>query len=223
MAYVDRQSGTSRAASIATVGVIHAAIGVALIYGLTLEFVPKPKSGPLVVNNFPIPQPTVEPKPQPSETARPQNHEITAPIPPFTMPDHGPDIMPSPMPLDPLPSPVPQPYPSATPTAAGTPTALFTVKHPRPANSQASWVTNDDYPAREIRNNHQGTVRFRVAVGTNGRVKSCEIVASSGYPALDEATCGRVSSRARFTPGSNSAGVAVVDTFSGSVTWRIPD
>lgn len=43
------------------------------------------------------------------------------------------------------------------------------------------------YPDEELRQNHQGTVTLRFLVGADGKVKDARVVASSGYPALDEA------------------------------------
>ena len=60
-------------------------------------------------------------------------------------------------------------------------------------------------------------------IGSNGRVNACEITASSGHAALDEATCKFVTRRARFEPATDSNGAKVVGSYSSKVTWRIPE
>ena len=57
MAYVDRQSGTQRAASLATATIIQGAIGAVLVYGLAAEYLLPPKDQHLIVNNFRTPPP----------------------------------------------------------------------------------------------------------------------------------------------------------------------
>jgi protein TonB len=82
-------------------------------------------------------------------------------------------------------------------------------------------VSDSDYPASAIRNEEQGTTRFRLTVGENGRVTNCEIVGSSGSSALDNATCRIMRSRARFTPARNNLGQPTTDTHVASITWRL--
>ena len=60
-------------------------------------------------------------------------------------------------------------------------------------------------------------------VGTNGKVSSCEITRPSGNGQLDGATCRYISQRARFDPATDDTGAKVVGTYSGTVSWEIPD
>jgi protein TonB len=80
----------------------------------------------------------------------------------------------------------------------------------------------DDYPARDLDEGHEGTTVFRVIVGADGRVSGCEIVRSSGYRGLDQATCRAVTKRARFRPATDGNGQAVAGSYSNSVRWQIP-
>jgi protein TonB len=84
-------------------------------------------------------------------------------------------------------------------------------------------VSNDDYPPAAIRNEEQGTTRFTLTVGPNGRVTNCSVTGSSGSSSLDSTTCRLMTSRARFTPASNSAGQPTTDTVSGAIRWVLPD
>ncbi|KPL67062.1 hypothetical protein SZ64_02500 [Erythrobacter sp. SG61-1L] len=223
MAYVDRQSGASKATSIATVAIVHAALGAVLIYGLAAKFVPKEDEGHLILTDFP----TETPPPPPTETpsATPSSTITTVNPPLDTRQNTDVQVETQPFPtstgvvLDPIPRPTIAPTVPVTPT----PTPLFTPKNPSPANDRSGWVTTADYPARDLRLGHTGTTKYRVVISSSGKVQSCEITGSSGFAGLDEATCKNVSRRARFDPASNANGEKIVGTWSGSVSWRIPD
>jgi periplasmic protein TonB len=116
-------------------------------------------------------------------------------------PDTGPILRPDP----------PQPTPSFTPRSA------------RPSNSQARWISNDDYPRRPLIDGVEGVARYRLIVGTNGRVSSCEITASTDNRLLDEATCRLIANRARFDPATDESGARVLGDYNGTVRWQIPD
>ncbi|MBA4780449.1 MAG: hypothetical protein A2792_12825 [Sphingomonadales bacterium RIFCSPHIGHO2_01_FULL_65_20] len=57
------------------------------------------------------------------------------------------------------------------------------------------------YPDAALRGGQQGTVVFRVLVGLDGKVGGCEIVGSSSYRMLDNATC-KTAAKFRFSPGT---------------------
>jgi TonB family protein len=88
--------------------------------------------------------------------------------------------------------------------------------------SKVNWVTSDGYPKRALRYELEGTTRFRVLVGTSGRVMTCQITVSSGHEVLDNATCQNVSRNARFTPAVGSDGNAVASYFEGLFRYQIP-
>ncbi|OJW65771.1 MAG: hypothetical protein BGO57_14385 [Sphingomonadales bacterium 63-6] len=224
MAYVDRQSATSKATSIFAVGLIHAGLGAALIYGLAATFIPKAEDGPLISNDFPLPK-TPPPPPSDMPSAAPSSTISTVNPPIDTKQNEEIYADPRPFPTSSEVARDPMPYPTIAPTIPGTPTPppLFTPKNPSPANDRANWVTTADYPARDLRLGHTGTTKYRVVISSSGKVQSCEITGSSGYAGLDEATCKGVSRRARFDPAINANGEKIVGTWSGSVSWRIPD
>src|SRR5690606_26666659 len=93
----------------------------------------------------------------------------------------------------------------------------------RPANDRASWVTTGDYPARDIRQENEGVTGFRVVVGTDGRVKSCEITSSSGFATLDQATCRNVEKRARFDAARGANDVKFAVTYYSKVRLQNHD
>ena len=219
MAYVTRQSGTRRAASFATATIVQAAIGAVLIFGLAQEIVIPPRDKPLETTDFPLPPPTPTPSAMPTDQSKTED-TITTTETAVDLDNKGPDPIPTTPAVDRTPPIDPTPLPTYTPTPTATPG--FAIRHPRASGDQSRWVTPDDYPASDLRPGHTGTTKYRVIVGTNGRVTSCEVVKSSGWPGLDKATCTYVSKRARFEAGTDKSGAKAVDSYSGSVIWQIP-
>ncbi len=217
MAYVDRQPLSQRLANLGTAGLIELAIGATLIGALSFTgTIPRPvpttEATPIPIPLPPTPEPTPTPRPTDFPTARP-----TGSI------------------LDPLPTPLATPIGYPTPTITGTdegggtdprpratPTSYFTPVAASPRNAPSGWVTTDDYPARDLREGNQGVTRFRVTVGTDGRVQRCEILRSSGFPSLDDTACAKITRRARFDPAIGENGAKVVGSYASSVRWQIP-
>jgi len=163
------------------------------------------------------------PKPQPPQpTAHPAQ---TPPDRPNLDPiDLGPTTMPTFIPVTftggddgggkielPIPRPTPPPVPTYTPKAA------------RPAGNTANWVTTNDYPTTGLRGEHEGSTRYRLSVDAAGKATGCSVTASSGFADLDSATCATLMRRARFTPASDETGARVAGSYSGTVTWRLPE
>lgn len=98
-----------------------------------------------------------------------------------------------------------------------------TVKPARARANLASYVSDEDYPNSAVRNEEQGTTRFRLGVGPDGRVSECSVIGSSGSSALDSATCRLMKQRARFTPARNSAGDPTSDSVTSAIRWVLPD
>ena len=116
------------------------------------------------------------------------------------------------------------PFGVGTPTEATPPNAVAGAPAIEPARARAnlaSYISNEDYPASAVKAGEQGTVRFRLDVGSDGRVTHCRVTGSSGSPALDNTTCRLMRSRARFTPARDRSGNPTADVFSSSITWRM--
>ncbi len=94
--------------------------------------------------------------------------------------------------------------------------------NPVPTGNPGLWVTTNDYPALALREEREGTVGFTLIIGTDGRVKSCEIASTSGSADLDAAACSLISQRARFTPARNAKGKAQAGRYANRVRWQIP-
>lgn len=219
MAYVDTINSNRRIGTLALVGAIHAAAGYALVTGLaatiipkipddiTTVFIPKPPE--------PVPTPTVTPRgepdtttlvpPPPNDTYSPFDHPGPIDLPPIGSGDRG-------LGIDEVTFPGPTPSPGPT----------FATKPARPKGNPGLWVTTNDYPQSAIRSEAEGVVRFRLSVGTNGKVTGCEVTGSSGTEALDQAACAKLMLRGKFEPASDSTGALIAGSYSGAVRWQLP-
>ncbi|HEX4738155.1 MAG TPA: energy transducer TonB [Allosphingosinicella sp.] len=171
-----------------------------------------------------IPQPKIppeKPKPQPPQPRQvPQTH-IATPQPIVRTQPLGP-LFPQ-APINPLPPPLPGPIASTT-------IDLPPVPPQPPHKSQSararadlsSYVHDTDYPDAALRNDEQGTTRFRLQVAADGHVTDCIVTGSSGSSALDAATCRLMKTRARFAPARDSNGNPTNDTVANAIHWVLP-
>lgn len=220
MAYIATPSSNRRALTIGAVGALHAALGYALVTGFAATVWEKVdvlvptrewKADPLPPEPQPSASPSktidrnlIAPRPDIDLGAR-ENSATEFTVIPLTPPTGLPG------PIDPGPL-MPQPSPSAS----------FTPRAATPLGSPGKWATTDDYPAAALREERAGVARFRVTIGADGRVRNCEIVASSGSADLDRATCTNVAKRARFNPATDATGAAVGGSYTSAVKWEIP-
>lgn len=227
MAYADQQMSGNRIIALIIVGLIHVALGYALITGLAYEAVSKAieRVTTVDIEEPPPPEPEDEPPPPepqpesapPPPVAPPPPIRIAPAPPPIrtqpTIPPPAPPALriPPAAPVGPPPPPPPPPPPRIEPKAAA------------PRGNPGSWATANDYPARALREEREGTTGFRVTVGTNGRVTNCSVTRSSGHADLDEATCRNITRRARFTPATDGNGQPTTDTYSNAIRWVIPE
>lgn len=221
MAYADTTNTPRKTATAIAVLALEVGLAVALVKGLTMDghatlqervttfFIPKEQPKPL-----PPPQPRADHKQQdlkpikapetPFDTLK-GDGVLTLPTGPIDPPGGGiaevkfPEIAP------------PQPKPGFAPRLA------------RPKGSPGAWVSNIDYPTRDLREGNAGVVRFRLEVSADGRVTDCRITQTSGHAGLDEATCDKLTRRARFDPASDETGANVSGSYSGAVRWQIPE
>ena len=203
-------------AAAAAVIAIEAALVLAVVRGLAVTFLPREDPGRTIAEDIPLPQPA--PTEKPPEHSPDDRPTVTRP---FTPPTGGLARPVDPIPLDP-PSPVPSPAPTfQPPQPMPSPVALGQPAVPR--GNPASWVSESDYPARDIREGNQGRVGFALSLGADGRVTACRVTSSSGHAGLDAATCTLVTRRARFSPATGPDGRPVAGSYSGTIRWVIPD
>lgn len=229
MAYLDQHTHSHQRVTAAVgVGAIHVVIAAGLALGLTIKNVIVDKDGPLegyiVETELPPPPPKDDVEPD-RVLHKPANPQV-APKPDVdlrTTPNEVYVAPPGPIVDDfvyvPTPGPVPKPGPIATPTV----TPRFDPAPPVPRNGPIGWITNADYPSSSIRRLEEGTARYALSIGANGRVQDCRITSSTGSEKLDEATCKNLTRRARFDPAKGADGKAIASTYSGQVTWQIPN
>lgn len=220
MSYLNQtQDPRRRMAAVAGTVAIHAALGIAVVTGLTIAGVGPIEPARTPIIDFPVPPPPPAPAPAPTPTSTAEQYTPpTTPKPPIELP-RVPDRtfaetdFPK-VPVGPVRPPIvnpPRPEPSFAPQGAS------------PSNDRASWITNADYPTSALRREDEGLAAYRVVVGSDGRVSACQITASSGSRALDEATCRYIARRARFDAATNENGAKVVGSYDGTVRWQIPD
>lgn len=168
------------------------------------------------------PPPEVPPEPI-KQKAQQQPTVLTPPEPVFKLPTDGPVVpwTPQPTPTVIIAEPGPIVVPKADPPAPIVEKAR-TVEPARAKANLASYVSDEDYPSNAVRNEEQGTTRFRLAVGPDGKVKECTVTSSSGSSALDSTTCRLMKQRARFTPARNNRDEPTSDTVTNAIRWVLP-
>ncbi|MGE3691111.1 MAG: energy transducer TonB [Novosphingobium sp.] len=219
MAYLDSNAARRPNFGVATsVLIIEALLAVAIFRGLAITIAKhEPPPNPIATDiplTPPAPPPTEAPPPLP-------RNPDPAPTPlPHTAPPlggaEGPVALPTPQVPVPVPTPSFQPpQPSPGPQAQG--------HAAMPRGNPGGWVSSNDYPSRDLREGNQGRVSFSLGIGTDGRVTSCRVTTSSGYPGLDAATCALIPRRARFSPATGPDGQPRAGAYSGTIRWVIPD
>ena len=89
--------------------------------------------------------------------------------------------------------------------------------------SVAGLFRADDYPGGAAARGAQGSVDVRLGIGTDGLVRSCTVVHSSGHADLDERTCKVLRERARYQPARDARGRPAPDSQTVRISWRLQD
>jgi periplasmic protein TonB len=79
-----------------------------------------------------------------------------------------------------------------------------------------------DYPTEALAEGREGTVKYQLLVGKNGKVKSCVVTKSSGHADLDEAACKTMTRKVRFSPALDKNGKPIAGTYNNQLSFRIP-
>ncbi|MDB5691958.1 MAG: energy transducer TonB [Alphaproteobacteria bacterium] len=180
------------------------------------------KDPPIIVYPIPVPPPPPpNPVPPPPNT-RIEDMRVTTTPPVIDHPiDRAIEFPPFP----------PSPPPNFS-SGAGTGTIVEPPPPPppppkfEPARARAdlhSYVSNADYPDAAIRGEEQGTTRFRLSVGPDGRVTDCAVTGSSGSSSLDATTCRLMRMRAHFAPARDGSGHPTTDNVASAIRWVLPD
>lgn len=221
MAYAIENTKRRQAQTFVMVGLLHGAAIWAIASGFANSMVAEIKDRLQAqqwkdeeVKITPI-APPPEPKPSPRADSRP----IVAPRPDIVITPADPSFTVRDIEVTPI-KPV-EIGPVTAVEVRPTPTPAFTVRAASPKGAPGSWVSDRDYPSAAIREEREGLTRFRLTIGTDGRVTGCEVTGSSGSADLDAATCAKTA-RARFVPALGSDGMPTAGSYAGSVRWVLP-
>lgn len=215
MSYADQPMSGNRVTALIIVALIHVFLGYALVTGLAYEAAKK------VIQKVTTVDIKEEVK---KEEPPPPPKKVDVPPPPIVVPPPRIAVNVAPPTFETVQTPPPPAPPIIVfpPPPAAPPPPPQKASRASPKGNPGSWATTNDYPSRALREEREGTTGFRVTVGGDGRVASCDVTSSSGHADLDQAACANITRRARFTPAKDSAGNPIQDTYSNRVRWVIP-
>ena len=212
-------TGTKLVALIIALAIV-GGIGAVMVIGLAINAIKKEieRVTTVDIEEPPPPEEPDEPPPPPEETAPPPP---VAPPPPISIAPTPPQIQTQ--------STIPPPSPPADrippPAPAGPPPAPPAPSQARGARTknERSWAARiqENYPARALREEIEGTVGVRVSVTPDGRATGCSVTASSGSDILDAAACAGMERYARFDPALDNAGNPTTGSYSTRITYKL--
>lgn len=212
MTYLERPSSTSRSKVVIVVAAIHAVGIYGIMHALGGILVHHDAEVRFQASSEPIERVIKADPPKPHDPMARQRHD-PAEKPGAVELGKGPVIDTGAFPLDPgLPLDPPKPVQPA-----------FEPKAAAPLGSPGTWAGEGDYPPGDLHAGHAGVTRFRVGIGSDGRVSDCTIVASSGWPGLDAAACRAVTMRARFRAATDERGQATAGNYASAIRWVMPN
>lgn len=226
MTYASANRRPNAAALVGALG-IPGAFGALLVVGLAVTVVtvpPRPRPQATPIAEIPLPPPP--PTPDTPRTDAKTQRTVTAPdmptlptLPPIDF-GTGPVIDALPGAGDPF---VAEPVDFGLPPGPSASASPYDPVAAKVKGNPGTWVTTLDYRPRWIMEEMAGTARFSLAIDARGKVTGCTITRSTGHAPLDGATCDLVAKRARFDAARDGSGKAVAGSYSGSVTWQIPE
>jgi protein TonB len=214
MAYADQGMSRGKMIGLGIAVIIHIFLGYALITGLALKAV-KHLVGPLETVNI------KEEAPPPDEPPPPPPKDVE--IPPFVPPPVvtvQSDAPPPPTITIQNFTPPPPAQPVFHEPAPPAPAAPTGPTQPATANPRSLEVSEDDYPPASLRAEEEGRTVITISISAQGKVDTCSVTTSSGFPKLDEKTCQIATRRFRFKPALQN-GTPVASTKVLPVRWQI--
>ena len=229
MSYAQAANRPNPVAALGALGA-PAAFGVLLVFGLAIKAGIEQRDTTLVGVTVPIDEPPPPPEPLPKPKDDTASKTVTDQVPqylppprpdtPFTFDKSANDPITTLTGPGELIGPV-EPVDFGIPTPPITP--RFDPVTAAPRGNPGGWVTDNDYRSSWISRGYSGVASFTLAIDARGRVTGCTITSSTGYSALDEATCRLLESRARFDPAKDTSGNTVAGSYRSSIRWRIPE
>lgn len=215
MSYLDRGSAREKVNAAMGVGALHALLGAGLLVGLAVKVAPDRIPEPIVVE---LQKPEVKEKPQelpPPTTLEQIQVRVAEPV--VEYPALPPETALTPVANDPF---------AEAPEAATVVEKPVIAKPALPVRMAAIakggtvGIRTEDYPDASRRAGEAGRITIRVEIGTDGGVKGCAVISSTGHERLDRKTCEVAQRRWRFSPATED-GVAVPSTQERSIVWRL--
>ena len=227
-------SGRTRALTLAGVAALHIAVIAALISAFGVDVVVQ-SARSLASFDVPLPPPPSPPPEPPPQAPEPQG-AAAPPAPKATpRPRPSPKIV-----VVPKPAPTPASTGSAVKSGAsavgagsggggqgnGTGSGSRGDGNGGGAVKRAQKIAGElktrDFPKSGAGERDGRFIVVRYAVGTDGRVKNCRVVQSSGSAEADAITCQLIEKRFRYRPAVDSAGNPVVDQTGWKQWWWRP-
>ncbi len=223
MSYAEKQRGLTGSKLVALIIAlaIVGGIGAVMVIGLAINAVKKVVERVTTVDIEEPPPPPDEPPPPPPDQPQAPPPPV-APPPPISIAPAPPPIQTQatiPPPAPPavtIPPPAPPPAPPAPPAAPSQAKGATT-------KNERSWAARiqENYPARALREEIEGTVGLRVTVTPQGKAANCQVTASSGSPILDQAACQGMERYAQFNPALDDAGNPTNGSYSTRITYKL--
>ncbi len=224
MSYLNQtQDPGRRVAGVAVTAAVHAVLGIGVITGLAMVGIKVTEAPPMQPIDF-TPRPEATPTPTPVEPTTETSSTIVTPKPDFDLPTSSTaeaEI------FDPYRAfRRRRVYDRRRRTRGPAPSSAAARLPPETRRTDQQSGQLDQHRRLSglgVAQGIEGLARYRVIVGSNGRVSSCEITATSGDALLDSTACKLITRRARFDAATDGTGASVVGSYSGSVHWEIPD
>jgi protein TonB len=222
MSYASQQqglTGTKLVALIIALAIV-GGIGAVMVIGLAINAIKKEieRVTTVDIEEPPPPEEPDEPPPPQENTAPPPP---VAPPPPISIAPTPPQIQTQ----QNIPPPAPPARVIPPPAPAGPPPAPPAPSQARGARTknERGWAARiqENYPARALREEIEGTVGVRVTVTPDGRATGCSVTASSGSDILDAAACAGMERYARFDPALDNDGNPTTGSYSTRVTYKL--
>lgn len=213
MSYMDAPAmSKNRQIALVSVAILHVLLGYAIVSGFAISVVKKIVEPLEAVN-------VKEEAPPPDEPPPPPPKEIE--IPPYVPPPEVSIASDAPTNSITTQSTVARPDPPVVaPPAPPPPAPPAVAPSPATPRGRGNVFSDDDYPSASRAAEEEGVARVSYVVGTDGRVTQCEVMQSSGFKRLDDATCSIIQRRFRFNPATRD-GQPVAERKTQPVRWRL--
>jgi hypothetical protein len=95
-------------------------------------------------------------------------------------------------------------------------------KRALPSNDPQLWLTNSDYPRGMLASGQPALIEFRLDLDDGGKVTGCHIQESTRPKDFDNAVCGTLMRRAKFTPAIDAGGRPLRSYWKSTVRFQTP-